>query len=152
MFFKGKVNCGSHTAASCKKCPWDFSARKYYGKYWCNGDCSWRAGRCLIKQKGWQFTDVIKLTRSSFSACKCGIENLKSRRIVGGKEVNAVRLKYLSIKWNEIFSQRKTNIPGLWLSFTPPMMNISVEGPWWPPSMSSLLPTACGLTGNWPSR
>ena len=67
MFSKGKVvNCGNHVAATCKKCPWDFHARINYGKNWCNGDCSWKSGRCSIKSKEnsentsmKNFTDII---------------------------------------------------------------------------------------------
>jgi len=37
----GVVNCGGHTAPTCKDCPGG------HGESYCNGECSWRYGFCL---------------------------------------------------------------------------------------------------------
>ena len=50
FFSKGGVNCGIHKAASCKECTGELR-NKNYARYWCKGDCSWRAGKCSIKEK-----------------------------------------------------------------------------------------------------
>merc|ERR1712038_354611 len=38
-----EVKCGGHYASSCSSCP------QGNGESWCNGDCTWRSGRCVSK-------------------------------------------------------------------------------------------------------
>jgi len=40
---KNGVSCGGHPAQSCKYCP------QGHGKYWCNGECRWKGGKCMHK-------------------------------------------------------------------------------------------------------
>lgn len=38
---KDLVTCGSHYAPTCEECP------RGHGMAWCNGDCSWKNGKCV---------------------------------------------------------------------------------------------------------
>lgn len=38
-----EVSCGGHTAAECALCP------QGHGPLWCNGDCIWKDGRCVVQ-------------------------------------------------------------------------------------------------------
>ena len=93
---------------------------------------------------------AIMFDKINFLACKCGIE--RTSRIVGGTEVNPVRLYIYYLIKTEFFPHRKTNILG-WLLFWFPYLIIkprAVEGPWWLLNTSSLLPTVCSIL-NWQS-
>lgn len=39
------VSCGAHKAQSCADCPQD------KGELWCNGDCKWMSGECILKSE-----------------------------------------------------------------------------------------------------
>ena len=39
-----QVSCGNHHAATCAKCP------QGNGKAWCNGDCTWSNGACILSK------------------------------------------------------------------------------------------------------
>ena len=44
---EGKVSCGYHRAKSCSECPLNpKNPRISYGRFWCNGACTWKHGRC----------------------------------------------------------------------------------------------------------
>lgn len=38
------VSCGGHRAETCAECPMGF------GRAWCNGDCSWQNGQCVLPE------------------------------------------------------------------------------------------------------
>ena len=45
---KPKVRCGSHMASECANCVYDANGNDK-GKSWCNGECTWRHGKCILK-------------------------------------------------------------------------------------------------------
>jgi len=40
------VDCGNHSAPTCEACPFDGDTNQ--GFTWCNGDCEWSSGQCVL--------------------------------------------------------------------------------------------------------
>ena len=47
-FHQAKVSCGGHQAITCEMCTIDLTDLTDHGSGWCNGDCSWRDGKCSL--------------------------------------------------------------------------------------------------------
>ena len=41
---QSQVSCGNHRASSCADCP------QGHGSSWCNGECAWKDGQCLLAE------------------------------------------------------------------------------------------------------
>merc|ERR1712228_281993 len=46
-----QVSCGNHDASTCAECP------QGHGAKWCNGDCVWKSGSCVLGAKDLENTD-----------------------------------------------------------------------------------------------